>query len=204
MLRRRWRAVQAALVVLAITGIAAAEPTPTTVKVTLTDTSVKLSRTTVPSGTVRFRVVNNGKRSHFFKVDGKRTAALSPGKTATLLVKLTASGRITYFESSPRKSGILKVESKVKTQTSSGSTAEIAAGEKLFKSVGCSSCHTLKAADSTGTVGPNLDQAKPSKAKIVMQVTAGGGFMPSFGGRLSKQQIEDVAAFVYASTHASG
>lgn len=33
-------------------------------------------------------------------------------------------------------------------------------GEKLFKSTGqCAACHTLAAAGSTGTIGPNLDNA---------------------------------------------
>ena len=34
---------------------------------------------------------------------------------------------------------------------------------KVFDST-CASCHTLAAAGSTGTVGPNLDQLKPSDA----------------------------------------
>ncbi len=33
-----------------------------------------------------------------------------------------------------------------------------AAGKAVFTSAGCSACHTLKAAASTGTIGPNLDQ----------------------------------------------
>ena len=36
-----------------------------------------------------------------------------------------------------------------------------AAGAKIFQSAGCIGCHTLAAAHATGTVGPNLDQAKP-------------------------------------------
>ena len=35
------------------------------------------------------------------------------------------------------------------------------AGKQVFLSAGCTGCHTLKDAGSTGTVGPNLDQAKP-------------------------------------------
>ncbi len=31
----------------------------------------------------------------------------------------------------------------------------------IFTSAGCVGCHTLAAANATGTVGPNLDQAKP-------------------------------------------
>jgi mono/diheme cytochrome c family protein len=59
----------------------------------------------------------------------------------------------------------------------------------------------MAAANAKGTIGPNLDQTKPSLAKTISQVTSGGGFMPSFGGKLSKAQIDAVAAFVYSSTH---
>jgi mono/diheme cytochrome c family protein len=77
----------------------------------------------------------------------------------------------------------------------------VAAGKKVFATAGCVSCHTLKAAKATGKIGPNLDKLKPAYATIVKQVTNGGGVMPSFKGRLSKAQIQDVAAFVYTSTH---
>src|ERR1700755_2664425 len=35
-------------------------------------------------------------------------------------------------------------------------------GKSVFASAGCGSCHTLAAAKATGTVGPNLDDLKPS------------------------------------------
>jgi len=89
--------------------------------------------------------------------------------------------------------------------TSSTSTAAAAAtstgvsvkvGMKVFATAGCASCHTLAAAGSTGTVGPNLDQLKPSYAAVLAQVTNGGGVMPSFKHTLSKTQIESVAKYV--------
>ncbi len=74
-----------------------------------------------------------------------------------------------------------------------------AAGKAVFTSAGCSGCHTLKAAGASGTVGPNLDQARPSLALVIDRVTHGKGAMPSFAGQLSQQQIKDLAAFVVAS-----
>ena len=35
-------------------------------------------------------------------------------------------------------------------------------GKAIFKGAGCAGCHTLAAAGATGTIGPNLDQLKPS------------------------------------------
>jgi mono/diheme cytochrome c family protein len=75
------------------------------------------------------------------------------------------------------------------------------AGKAVFASAGCGACHTLKAAGSTGTVGPNLDQLKPTEERAKQQVIHGGGPMPAFKGQLSDKQIQDVAAFVFASTH---
>jgi mono/diheme cytochrome c family protein len=74
------------------------------------------------------------------------------------------------------------------------------AGKQVFETAGCKGCHTLKAAGATGTVGPNLDQAKPPLSKVVTQVLNGGGAMPPFKGTLSSKQIADVAAFVVTST----
>jgi outer membrane protein assembly factor BamB len=80
--------------------------------------------------------------------------------------------------------------------SSSASAVSVKAGMKVFDTAGCATCHTLAAAGSTGTVGPNLDQLKPSDAAVVKQVTNGGGGMPAFGSTLSKTQIQSVALFV--------
>ena len=74
------------------------------------------------------------------------------------------------------------------------------AGKKIFLSAGCTGCHTLADAKATGTVGPNLDQAKPTYQLVTGRVTLGKGVMPSFKGQLTDQQIADVAAYVVKST----
>ena len=71
-----------------------------------------------------------------------------------------------------------------------------AAGKLVFATAGCESCHTLKDAGATGTVGPNLDEAMPPADLVVDRVTNGKGVMPSFSGQLSTKQIADVAAYV--------
>ena len=73
-------------------------------------------------------------------------------------------------------------------------------GAAIFKSAGCVSCHTLAAAKSTGTVGPNLDQAAPDYRLATARITNGKGAMPSFKGQLSDQEIADVATYVVKST----
>ena len=93
-------------------------------------------------------------------------------------------------------------------ETTGGNTADLpaldlkgdaTAGKAVFESAGCTACHTLSAAGSTGTVGPNLDDAKPSYELVVQRVTLGQGGMPSFKDQLEPQQIADVAEFVSSS-----
>ena len=64
-------------------------------------------------------------------------------------------------------------------------------------------CHTLEAAGSTGTIGPNLDEAKPSEALIADRLSTARAPMPPFKGQLTDQQIADLVAFIYESTHSS-
>jgi len=73
-------------------------------------------------------------------------------------------------------------------------------GKAVFASAGCGNCHTLAAAHSTGTIGPDLDSLKPDYRAVTAQVTNGGAQMPSFKSQLKTQQIADVAAYVVNST----
>lgn len=77
-----------------------------------------------------------------------------------------------------------------------GGTISGTDGKAIFTSAGCGGCHTLKDAGAGGTVGPNLDQAKPAKALAVDRVTNGKGGMPSFKGKLNAKQIDAVAAYI--------
>ena len=68
-------------------------------------------------------------------------------------------------------------------------------GKDIF-AANCGSCHTLAAAGTSGTVGPNLDDLMPSLARIQRQVTNGGTVMPAFKGKLTPAQIAAVAKYV--------
>lgn len=77
-----------------------------------------------------------------------------------------------------------------------GVTAEKPTDGKTIFTQTCASCHTLADAGTSGTVGPNLDQAKPSKELVVDRVTNGKGAMPSFKDSLDQAQIQAVADYV--------
>jgi len=96
--------------------------------------------------------------------------------------------------------GTLPKAAPVPVTPASKLTGSPTAGATIFQKAGCISCHTLAAAHATGTVGPNLDQVKPSFQLATARVTLGKGVMPSFKGQLTDQQIADVASYVVKST----
>jgi len=84
------------------------------------------------------------------------------------------------------------------TETGGGAPqGDPVAGKAIFTGAsGCTGCHTLADAGSSGTVGPNLDDAMPSFDLAYDRVTNGQGGMPSFATSLTDQQRADVAAYV--------
>jgi cbb3-type cytochrome c oxidase subunit III len=76
-----------------------------------------------------------------------------------------------------------------------GGTTAAADGKQIFAD-NCASCHTLKDAGATGTVGPNLDEVKPAESKVSHQVELGGGVMPAFKSTLKPAEIAAVAKYV--------
>jgi len=87
----RLLSVFAAVVVasaLAGPAFAAQAHATATIKVTATEFKFALSPATVKHGTVTFIVVNKGKLAHDFKIAGKATPQINPGKSAKLTVTL--------------------------------------------------------------------------------------------------------------------
>jgi len=75
-------------------------------------------------------------------------------------------------------------------------------GRKLFGEY-CNQCHTLKAANTVGRVGPNLDDLRPNYALVANAVTQGrqrgNGTMPA--GLVQGADVRNVACFVDRATH---
>ena len=65
----------------------------------------------------------------------------------------------------------------------------------------CGVCHTVQVAGSSGDIGPNLDQLKPSIDQIIYVVTNGIGVMQAWEGILTYEEIEAVAYYVFKSTN---
>jgi mono/diheme cytochrome c family protein len=81
-----------------------------------------------------------------------------------------------------------------------GAAASLSAEGKTVFTANCGSCHTLQAAGTTGTVGPDLDELEPDLATVEHQVVNGGGPMPAFGkeGILNPKEVKAVATYVSA------
>jgi mono/diheme cytochrome c family protein len=90
------------------------------------------------------------------------------------------------------------------------------AGEEVFTSVAnpaCATCHTLEAAGSNQTLGPNLDEGLADKDAAFIhdsivdpdaEITEGyaDNLMPEdYGEKLNEQQIADLVAFLVEATH---
>jgi cytochrome c oxidase subunit 2 len=108
------------------------------------------------------------------------------------------------------------------SSSSSSSASASAAGLAVFSANSCSTCHTLTAAKSTGTIGPDLDklvsyaqQAHQPLAAFVRQsivdpnayVQSGypKGVMPqTFGTSLSKSQLTALVTFLVQSSQKAG
>jgi mono/diheme cytochrome c family protein len=76
-------------------------------------------------------------------------------------------------------------------------TASDERGREIFAQR-CATCHTLKAANAVGKVGPNLDNLRPPKALVLDAVqkgrARGQGQMPA--GLVDGQDAQQVATFV--------
>lgn len=118
----------------------------------------------------------------------------------TLLLFAATMAGVVVFAKEDEKPHAEATAVELETEPPAAPTGDAAAGKAVFASAGCGSCHTLEAAGSSGAVGPNLDQAKPDAKLVVERVTNGSGVMPAFEGQLSDTEIQDVAAYVVAST----
>jgi cytochrome c6 len=121
-----------------------------------------------------------------------------PAVAETTTTTETTTTQTTTTETTPTTTESQPTETTTETTQAAGDP--VAGKEVFLGESGCSGCHTLADAGSTGTIGPNLDALKPSYDQVVLQVTNGGAVMPPFGDKLTEQQIQDVAAYVSSVT----
>jgi mono/diheme cytochrome c family protein len=106
-------------------------------------------------------------------------------------------------------------ETETETETGQQPAGDPAAGKEIFTTTAqppCSSCHTLKEAGATQTIGPNLDEVLKGKDAAFIhesivdpkaEVATGyqPGIMPdTYGEQLDEQQLADLVAFLVQAT----
>ena len=116
-----------------------------------------------------------------------------------------------------------KTTSETKTSKGGGGGGDAQSGKAVFAANGSASCHTFKPANSTGTIGPDLDKAPASDAKADNNMNlddfvkesiedpdayiAKGytkGIMPTnFKDSLSSKQLDDLVAFIVSGSSSS-
>src|ERR1044072_6321688 len=69
----------------------------TRITVNASEFKYKFSKLSAPQGVVIFTVVNKGKITHDFKINGKKTAKLAPGKKATLTVNFAKKRQYSFL-----------------------------------------------------------------------------------------------------------
>jgi uncharacterized cupredoxin-like copper-binding protein len=99
--RRRAAVAAAAAVGALAVAVAAHAVTAQNVAVTAgkpTELRFTLSKKTVAKGSpVVFKVTNKGALKHDFKIAGKKTVLLAPGKTASVRVTFAKAGKFAYL-----------------------------------------------------------------------------------------------------------
>jgi uncharacterized cupredoxin-like copper-binding protein len=95
---KRLTIVAAAVAILAIAPLATAHTNATAVQVKGGEFFFKFStRSIARPGTVTFTFKNVGHVLHDFKIDGKKTPLIQPGKTARLVVTFKKTGKYPYL-----------------------------------------------------------------------------------------------------------
>ena len=68
----------------------------TSVRVSMTEFKFALSKSSVPKGAVTFKLANKGSVSHDFKITGKKSPEIAPGKAGSVKVTFKSAGRYKY------------------------------------------------------------------------------------------------------------
>lgn len=156
---------------------------------------------------------------------GRRRAVLGRGALLAVLTATLALGAVAcggeQEAAAPETEPAATEVSETETATEEELPGDPARGKQTFQAQGCGTCHTFEAADTTATIGPDLDERLPASTEKAGQplrefiresivepdaVIAEGfspGVMPQdFGEKLSDEQLDDLVAFIVANVAA--
>ena len=111
----------------------------------------------------------------------------------------------------PAKEKSAAKETTAKAETGGEANAAVEQGEQEFMANGCGACHTLAAAGTKSTVGPDLDGTLPGKSESFIRESivdpnadvapgySAGIMPPTFGSTLSSSELEALVTFLQQS-----
>lgn len=119
--------------------------------------------------------------------------------------------------SSPKTETVVVTSSNEGEETEAPEAAGTEEGAQVFTSNGCGSCHTFKAANSTGTIGPDLneylapDDDKAGIEEMIVDPNAeiaegySANVMPqNYGQSIPKEELEQLVQFLIENSPAGG
>jgi mono/diheme cytochrome c family protein len=91
------------------------------------------------------------------------------------------------------------------TTTTAAAAASSSGGRDVFAKMGCGSCHTLKAAGSTGQIGPNLDEKLPNHTatslhKAIVSPPVGSIMPDNFATRMTPAELDALVSYLMTSS----
>jgi cytochrome c oxidase subunit 2 len=168
----------------------------------------------------------------FWVPEFRQKQDLLPGQVRSLVITPTKVGQWEVLctelcglgHSVMRSAAIVSTQTdfdKWKTEAGKQTSGGGGAGEAVFTQNGCASCHTLKAAKATGTVGPDLDElpqaaqragqpleafVRESIVKPAAYVAPGfpAGVMPKTFANLPKEQLDALVQYLVKSSEGGG
>jgi len=148
----------------------------------------KLSKSAVAPGTVVFHIVNRGHLSHDFKIEGKKTKLLAPGKSINLRVVFKKSGQYSYFCTVPGHAaagmkGILRV--KMPAAAAAAAIVNVKAGKPSELAFNLSKTSKIPAGPITFKV-TNLGVAFHNFKICTVPLTAAGATKNACAGKATK------------------
>jgi mono/diheme cytochrome c family protein len=158
----------------------------------------------------------NGWKSRLIEASAFIAVAVIAFVGGLLIGDLSASPKTETVLATPSNGGE-EAEAPEATEEAAEVEEVSSGGAQVFASTGCGSCHTFKAANSTGTVGPNLNEylapddnqagieemIVDPNAEIAEGYTA--NVMPQeYSQALSKPELEQLVHFLVENSPAGG
>jgi mono/diheme cytochrome c family protein len=141
-------------------------------------------------------------------------ATTPTGETTATKETTTAretTARETTAKEEPAKEKSAAKEKIAKAETGGEANAAVEQGKQEFMANGCGACHTLAAAGTKSTVGPDLDGTLPGKSESFIRESivdpnadvapgySAGIMPPTFGSTLSSSELEALVTFLQQS-----